>query len=312
MFGGQGTQYRQMGLELYNTYPVFRSWMNRLDSVVSSITGLSVVNRLYGDRGSSLTDLHDLTYMHPAIFIIQYSLARALIEEGIEPDLLLGMSLGEYVSAAVTDAVEAEAVLESIIIQSKLIESFCKKGGMTTIFSNADLYDSSPQLHTTCSLVAVNYDGHFVIAGEETSLSSAESWLNSNRIINQRLPVSYGFHTVQLEPIKAAYMNHLQSLTYKAPTVPLLSTAVGGECIDVDAYLMWQAIREPMRLNEAMEKLDRNQDYIFLDLSPSGTLAAISSKIYIEGIRSDFYPLITQFNRDASNLRHAMRRCLKG
>jgi acyl transferase domain-containing protein len=312
MFGGQGTQYYQMGLELYKIHPVFRSWMNRLDSLVSNITGLSVLTHLYDDRKSLAKDFDNLTYTHPAIFMIQYSLARTLIDEGVEPDLLLGVSLGEYVSAAVADAVEVEAVLENILIQSKLIESSCEKGGMITVLSNANLYDVSPQLQMECSLVAINYDGHFVMAGKETSLSTVESWLNSKGIVHQRLPVSYAFHTVQVEPIKSAYMYHLQSITYKAPTVPCLSSAAGGVCVNVDAYLMWQAIREPMRLTEAVEKLDQEQDYIYLDLSPSGSLAAIVSKLQGQRANTSFYPIITKYNQDALNLKRAIDGCLNG
>lgn len=312
MFGGQGTQYYHMGLELYKMYPVFRSWMERLDSHVSNITGLSVLAYLYDDRKSLATNFENLVYTHPAIFMIQYSLARTLIDEGVEPDLLLGMSLGEYVSAAVANVVEVEAVLENILIQSKLIESSCERGGMITVLSNADVYDTSPQLHMACSLVAINYDGHFVIAGRDTSLSTAESWLNSNRIIHQRLPVSYAFHTAQVEPIKGAYMDHLQTMTYKAPVVPCLSSAAGGVCENINAYLMWQAIREPMRLSEAVENLDQKQEYIYLDLSPSGTLAAIVSKIYGQRANSTYYPVITKFNQDALHLRRAINGCMNG
>ncbi|SDD51841.1 bacillaene synthase trans-acting acyltransferase/trans-AT polyketide synthase, acyltransferase and oxidoreductase domain-containing protein [Paenibacillus sp. CF095] len=312
MFGGQGTQYYQMGLELYKTHPVFGYWMNRLDSLISNITGFSVLAHLYDDRKSLATDFDNLTYTHPAIFMVQYSLARTLIEEGVVPDLLLGMSLGEYVSAAVADAVEVEAVLENILFQSKLIKTSCEKGGMITVLSNSDLYDRSPQLYMDSSLVAINYDGHFVIAGRETNLSNVESWLKSNRIIHQRLPVSYAFHTTQVEPIKSAYMCQLQNMKYKAPAVPWLSSAAGGVIEAVDAYLMWQAIREPMRLSEAVEKINQEKEYIYLDLSPSGTLAAIVSKL--QGQRSNFhvYPIITKFNQDALNLRRAVNGCLNG
>lgn len=307
MFGGQGAQYYKMGFELYNMHPVFRYWMDRLDSFVSNSTGLSVLAYMYNNHKSLASEFCDITYTHPAIFMIQYSLARTLTEEGVKPDLLIGMSLGEYVSTAVAEAVEVESVLESILIQSKLIKSSCEKGGMLTIFSNVSLYDFSPQLNMSCSLVANNYDGHFVIAGKETSLSLAESWLNSNQIINQRLPVSYGFHTVQMETIKSTYIDHLKKMVYKSPTVPLLSPTIGDVCMNIDAYFMWQVIREPIRLNEVIEKLDPKREYIFLDLSPSGTLSAIVQKIQPSKTNSYFYSIITKFNQDALNLRHAIK-----
>ncbi|MWV45530.1 acyltransferase domain-containing protein [Paenibacillus sp. HJL G12] len=313
MFGGQGSQYYQMGIELYRMHPVFRSWMNRLDSLVSEIAGFSVIAHLYDDRKSLVMDFDNLTHTHPAIFMIQYSLARTLMEEGIEPDVLLGLSLGEYVSAAVANVVEVEAMLETVLLQSELIQSACEKGGMIAILSNSDLYDTFPQLHMASSLVAVNYDGHFVIAGKEAGLSSVESWLSTNGILHQRLPVSYAFHSAYMEPIKTAYMHHLRSLTYQAPTVPWLPCASGDFCEAANANHLWQAIREPMRLGEALKILEQQQqDYMYVDLSPSGTLAAMVTKIQGRSDNSRILPIITKFNQDASHLRRVIDWGLNG
>ena len=79
MFSGQGSQYFQMGRELFDCDGAFRKWMIRLDGIAQELSGRSVIETIYSDaRGKG--DIFDRTLLtHPAIFMVEISLAQSLI-----------------------------------------------------------------------------------------------------------------------------------------------------------------------------------------------------------------------------------------
>ena len=94
MFSGQGSQYFQMGRELFEKNETFRDWMIRLDDIPRHVSGKSVIEVLYSDVYGK-GDRFDRTLLtHPAIFMVEYSLAETLVEAGVRPDMVLGVSLG--------------------------------------------------------------------------------------------------------------------------------------------------------------------------------------------------------------------------
>src|SRR3990172_1974894 len=108
MFSGQGSQYYQMGKDLFTLQPVFREWMNRLDHIAYTITGEHVLDKLYHEKKRMDEPFDRVLYSHPATFMVGYSLARLLIESGIYPAYVLGASLGEFVSATVAEVMGLE------------------------------------------------------------------------------------------------------------------------------------------------------------------------------------------------------------
>src|SRR5438034_10484919 len=104
MFPGQGAQYYQMGKTLYNKNNTFRFWMDKLDAIAANYVGQSIVEMLYDDKHSKSQPFDQTLYTHPALFMVQYSLAQTLLAENFTPpDFLFGASLGEFVAATFAD-----------------------------------------------------------------------------------------------------------------------------------------------------------------------------------------------------------------
>src|SRR5436309_1981687 len=122
MFSGQGSQYFQMGKELFKTNDTFRNWMVRLDPIAKELTGYSVIETVYSD-GSRKGDSFDRTLLtHPAIFMVEYALAQALMHAGVLPDMVLGVSMGSFAAATVAGFIEVEDALASVVHQAIAIE----------------------------------------------------------------------------------------------------------------------------------------------------------------------------------------------
>ena len=103
MFSGQGSQYYQMGRELFEGHSIFRDWMYDLDAIAYSAGRQSVLSHLYNETNKISDEFNQLLYSHPAIFMVEYALAQILLDRGIKPDYLLGTSIGEYASAALSE-----------------------------------------------------------------------------------------------------------------------------------------------------------------------------------------------------------------
>ncbi|HET9483946.1 MAG TPA: acyltransferase domain-containing protein, partial [Xanthomonadales bacterium] len=125
LFSGQGSQHFQMARALFEHEPVFRRWMLRLDGVVRDLADESVVEALYDDANDRSAAFDRLALTHPAIFMVEYALARALIDAGVEPDMTLGTSLGSFAAAAVAGFVDPEHALAAVVQQAAALETCC-------------------------------------------------------------------------------------------------------------------------------------------------------------------------------------------
>src|SRR5687767_11016929 len=125
MFSGQGSQYFQMGRPLFDGNACFRHWMQKMDRIALAHASRSVVEALYDPRNGKSRPFDSLVLSHPAIFMVEYALARTLIESSIQPDLVLGASLGTFAAAAVAGAMSMEDALRAVLDQSAIIESCC-------------------------------------------------------------------------------------------------------------------------------------------------------------------------------------------
>lgn len=302
MFSGQGAQYYHMGKELFEQNEIFRRWMFKLDNYVQSIIDESILEILYDKEKRKGETFQRTLYTHPAIFMLEYSLAQSLLENGVMPRFLLGSSLGEYVSLAIADVMSYKEILKCLIKQAKLFEAYCPKGGMIAVIHDWSLYQQIPILSKNSQLVSVNYKSHFVISGENNRLDEIDSYLKSKGILHQRLPVSFGFHSFAINSIGEMYKSFLASKNYGTPKIKLVSCLEGKSLSKIDPHYLWDVVRKPIDFPKALRWLEFNGDNVYIDLGPAGTLANFAKYNLGKNSDSEILNIITPFANDLKNL----------
>ena len=140
MFSGQGSQYYHMAKSLFLSNFTFRKWMIHLNDIVKRDYGFSIIEHLYG-RGKNFNDTFDnILVTHPAIFMVEYSAAKVLMELGVSPDYVWGTSLGEFTGAAIAGVMDTAEILDAIIRQAIILKNNCREGGMLSIYNDPSLY----------------------------------------------------------------------------------------------------------------------------------------------------------------------------
>ena len=307
MFSGQGSQYFDMGRDLYEADPVFRAMMHSCDAHCERLLGVSIGEIIYPRAKVSKSKPFDnLLHTHPALLCIQYSLAQTLLRRGMKPDLVLGYSLGEWIALSASGALPFGVVLESIVDQADLLNRSAQPGGMLAVMASSDIVNSSSVYRDT-AIAAHNFRNHFVLSGLRESVDRVQTHLRALEITHQRLPVNFAFHSPSMDAIEMSYKTQVNWLRPKFLTVPLVSLA-HTEILEVlPEDFFWNVLRRPVLFEESIRRVETNGDCDFVDLGPSGTLATFLKYVLASDSQSRIYPILTPFQQAKANLERLER-----
>jgi acyl transferase domain-containing protein len=299
MFSGQGSHYHQMGKELWERNRVFRDTMQRLDRLGQALMGVSVVDAIYS---RSVSDTFDrITLTHPAIFMVEYSLAQCLLEAGVAPDMTLGASLGSFAAAAMAGVLLVEDAMTAVINQARTVEANCERGGMIAVLADPALF-SDMGLGARSELAGVNFSSHFAVSAPESNLSDIEATLRLRKLVYQRLAVSFAFHSRWIDSARQPYEAFLQSLRQRPTRLPMVCCEQAGMLSEVPADYFWRIARGPVRFRDTIAQLERHDAYRYIDVGPSGTLATFVKYGLAATSRSTVHALLTPYGQNLKNL----------
>jgi len=304
MFSGQGSQYFNMGRDLYDADAEFRAQMRRCDEAYRAIAGGSLLEVIYpSDPQRAKGEFAELRLTHPALFCIQYSLAQTLLRRGWRPDLVLGYSLGEIVAAAVAGAASFEELLGAVVQQAEVLAREARGGAMLAVLAAPNVVEAGNPDFAGTWVAAWNFANHFVLSGPGAAIERAERELRAREISVQRLPVPVAFHCPAMDVVEMRIREIAGRVALRELRLPLVSVSRVDVLTRVAPEFFWQVVRQPVRFDETVSWLEARGPHAYVDLGPSGTLATFLKYALPRGTASTVYPVLTYYNRAGENLR---------
>ncbi|MBT3218046.1 MAG: acyltransferase domain-containing protein, partial [Proteobacteria bacterium] len=269
LFTGQGSQYRQMAKGLYDRFEVFREVFDRCAAV------LPLKKVVFGDE----EDIDDTTWTQPALYAIEVSLAELWRSFGVEPDAMLGHSIGEFAAAAIAGVFSIEDGLRLVATRGRLMSSLPRDGSMAAIFAPlAEVMSHVSPMGKTVSIGAVNGPREVVISGLTRDVETVVAQMKERGTKCRKLTVSHAFHSSLMEPILDEFASECSALKLQQPSVPLASNLTGKlETTALCDPLYWRDhIRQGVRFADGIAALDDID--LFIEIGPSPVLSALGRR----------------------------------
>jgi bacillaene synthase trans-acting acyltransferase len=305
-FGGQGSQYHHMASDLLAEDAVFRRWMQEGDAILRDRFGLRVLDAVYDPQMRPSDPFERIAVTHPALFLVQYAIAKSVMAQGLEPDLMLGVSLGEFDAMSLSGMISFEDGLSAVAQLPERLQATCEPGAMIAVIAPAALHAELPQLAQRSEIAGIGSPKTFVLAVPEGEISGVEHILTERRVTFQRLPVPFAFHSRWIEPAVSACRELFARMNVSPGATPCWSSCAEGIVTARTPDPFWRTLREPMSVGSRISELEAQGGAIYVDLSPSGAIAALArqslSKHNAEGAASRLAPVMSPFGGNVNRV----------
>ncbi len=290
LFSGQGAQYVNMGRELYETEPTFRREVDRASELlrpylfvpgveeepgVAQTGGADLTAFLYPrEESPEASDLLRQTAVtQPALFVVEVALAALWREWGVEPEAVIGHSVGEYAAAHLAGVLSLEDALRLVAVRGRLIQRLPSGSMLAVPLPAAEV---EPRLSDEVALATVNRLDMCVVAGTHEAVAALEKELAGRELECRRLHTSHAFHSPMMEPMLDEFLAELRQVELRAPRLPWVSTLTGTWIRPEEATeaTYWtREIRNTVRFADAVGELLDDGERILLELGPGNALA---------------------------------------
>jgi phthiocerol/phenolphthiocerol synthesis type-I polyketide synthase E len=278
LFPGQGAQYVGMGRGLYESEAEFRDSLDRCFEVLDDRCGLDLRSVLFADDGDAAAaeKLTATSYAQPALFSVSWATARLWMSWGIQPQVMMGHSIGEYVAACLAGTLSLEDALELVAERGRLMQGLEPGSMLAVSLPEAEL---SPWLTGPISLAAVNGPAMCVVAGPTPSIEALERQLTQRSVVCRRLHTSHAFHSSMMDPILEPFARRLQKAGLSAPKLPWISNVTGreittGEATDPGYWA--KHLRQAVRFGDGLQRLFAEPDLVLLEVGPGRNLSTFA------------------------------------
>jgi len=275
VYTGMGPQWWAMGRELMETQSAFRNALRACDAVFKPISGWSLIEALSQDEETSNITQTDIT--QPTNFALQYALTAYWQSLGVEPDLIVGHSLGEVAAAHSAGALNLEDALKVIYHRGRLQQRTDGQGGMLAVgLSTSDIADYiSPYGEHLC-IGAINSPGAVTLSGDLAAITTLAESLEDAGIFHRKLHVKTGFHSFVMDDLKTELLESLKDIQTANTTTPLYSTVTGRreEGHQFNTEYWWKNVRHPVSFAQSIAAMAKDGANVFMEIGPHPVLGS--------------------------------------
>jgi non-ribosomal peptide synthase protein (TIGR01720 family) len=278
MFPGQGAQYVNMGRELYDTEEVFRERVDYCCEFLKPHLQLDLRELIYPTGAVLAEQLQQTSLTQPALFVIEYALAKLWMAWGIQPQAMIGHSIGEYVAATLAGVFSLEIALVLVAIRGRLMQELAP-GAMLSVSLPAQ--EVEPMLSAELSLAASNAPSLCVVSGTDDAIAALQTRLTAEGVDCRPLHTSHAFHSQMMASMLELFSQQVKKVKLQSPQMAFISNVTGTWITATEAtdpHYWVKHLRQTVRFNEGIAELLQQPERILLEVGPGRTLTTLAKR----------------------------------
>lgn len=309
LFTGQGAQYADMARAIWESSPTFRLALDECAATLEERHSINLMEVLYGDSRSKIDET---AWSQPALFAIECALSRLWTTWGIEPDVVLGHSLGEYAAAWKAGVFDLPTALSLVAERGKWMQD-SPPGAMVAVFASETMTSELRQPFAgQLAIAAVNGPENVVVSGDEAVVVRFEGLLERAGVAHQRLNVRRAFHSPLMEVQATRFHQAISEITPSPPRLTWIANLTGQPWPADRAPSAddWRAhMLQPVHFEQSVREALALGVRVFLEIGPAPVLCGLGRRIASDvGVEAAWIPSLVRGCDDWETLCDAVAR----
>ena len=309
---GLGDQYLDMGRGLYESEPEFAKHVDYCSEFLQPLLGADLRKMIYPnpkvrqqnevkieervdfrslvqragkdkDNSPAMQEIHRTLLAQPALFVIEYALAKLWMSWGIVPESLMGYSIGECVAACLAGVISLEDSLRMLAVRAQSIDRLAPGAMLAIAASEAEI---RPRLTPEISVAGINGNSLCVVAGAPEAVDTLQDrLLREGEIVCRRLLATHAFHSPLMQPVAEELMRIARSIRLSPPQIPYISNVTGKRITDseaTDAAYWARHLTRPVQFAAGLQHLCSPSAPVLLEVGPGQMLTSLAEQ-YLAG-----------------------------